>query len=457
MDLSDSNLSDMKLVDKLSKNLSNLNVLNLKNRNLLGQFLDNLLNSDNLLWLSWSDDKGLWSNLGVSDVSDDLSDNLSDDGDLLLDDSDLLLKDGDLLLEDWLLWSWSLLNLGSDDVDLLSDNSNLLSQFNDLLNRLNNSLLEFLDLSNFLLWMETRQSWSSEKGQLSLDETERSVARFKGFLGRGGRTVHSVTDMLDGGGLFHDFVDLSLFFFRMSTSEDWFHNLISLDSDVMKFSGLLLDDLSDDSDSLNKFLNSLLENGNLLDSGLFDGRSWSLSNNSLEMSDLSSDNSDLLNNLSDDSLLGNNNLLDGLDGLLLGWSKDGDWLSSDDVDLLLDLSDGLSDVDNLGGQILDNLSVLDDLLLDNRLLGWLSLSLSDKSLDSSLDDNSLGNKFVDSGGQFLDNLSEFNNLLLNRFWSEAHLSWSLELLTVMNDRLISVVTSRFLTVNQINLRLKGSE
>lgn len=208
--------------------------------NLLDEFLNGLLHSDNLLLEGWS--LRSWSSVDLS----------LDDNNLLLDDVDLLNDLINLLLEDvhsllffwvsswgifWLLWkSWSSV---SDSMDGLLDVSDLLS---DLLNSLleNDNLLS----DDRLLW-----SWGSWKSSLQLLDVS-----------------------LDDSNLLNKFGNLlvedsnNLLFNRRQRSdvlsEDWFRESNMMNSSVN------LGNL------LNQFLDSLSKNSDLL---LDDWSLWSWS------------------------------------------------------------------------------------------------------------------------------------------------------------------------------------
>lgn len=451
MDLSDIDLSDVNLVDQSVDLSVDGDLLLLVNNNLLVKLSDNLLNECDSAWFSWSDIDLLRSLGDMSDLSNDGVDNLSNVNDLLVNNNDLLLEDVNLLDEYWSLF-WLLLNLNVESVDLLLDDSQLSNQMYNLLDVSDNSLLVLLVNNSLWRRMETSEVWSSESVQLGLDESVWLVTGFS-FV-ESGNLFTFIVDLLT----FADQVlDLSLVFDGMSTGIDWLEKLMLLVSDTMDDSLLLSDVLLDNSDLLNKNSNLLLENINSLDiSGLLSDVG-SLADKMSDVGDLSSNVSDLLN-----ILLNNNSLLDDglvdlgdLGSFLLG--EDRDWLSSDDSNLMVNLSNSSSDINNLLGNSLQNLSVLLDLLDKNNSLSWLSDDLSSDSSDCSSDDNSLGDKFVNSNSEGLDDLSEFDNLLLNWLWSQTHLAWGLKFLTVMSDSTASGVAFTFLAGQHVNLVLDAGE
>jgi len=428
VDSSNGDLSSVNLVNKLSDLFDDLDLLSVKYDSLLGQFSDNLIDEFDLGRLGWGNINLLWSNSNMSNLSDNLLDGVSDMDNLLHENDNLLVEDLDSLQVNWLL-SWGLLNQYMEMVDLLMEDVNLVNQMNNLLDLLENNLLVSLVDNSLWSWMETGEIRSSIRVQSLLDESVWLIAGFSGI--ESGDLFAFSVDLIS---FRNKIFNLMLVFSGVTTGVDWLEERVLQIGNVVDNLSLLDDELSNDLDLVNKNMNLLFENINLLDIDSLFGNVNSLLNQGMEVNDSSLVDMNLSNKLLDDSSLLNDDLLNlgDLDGFLL--RVDRNCSSLDDNNLMVNLSDGVSNLDDLLSQFLDNKGVLVDLLDKNNSLGWLSNNLSTDSSDSSSDDNSLGNKFLNSDCQFLNNLSEFNNLNLDWLWSQTHLVWSFKFVTVTDNR-----------------------
>lgn len=281
-------------------------------------------------------------------------------------------------------------------------------QVNNLLNVLNDSLSVLLVDNSLWSWVDTNKAWSSESVELSLNKLIRLITGFSGA-----ESFDLVAILLNSFSFFHQFFDVLLVFFGVSTGIDRFKERVLLVGNVSDDSLLGSDELLDYSYLVDKNLNLLLENINLLDVFSLLGYISSLLDDMNEVNNLSSDDSDSLDVSLDDSLLLDDNSLDLVDLGSFFLIEECNLSLLDDVDLSVNLLDGLSDINDLLGQTLKNNSVFLDLLDNNSLLGWLSNQSSSESSNSSSDDNSLSNQFVDSNIKFLNDLSEFDDLFLD--------------------------------------------
>jgi len=178
VDSSDSNLSDVNLVDKLVDLSSDRDLFLLENNDLVDQMVDELLDDLNLLDVHLGDVNLLeLDDSDLSDLSDDLVDDSSDVDDLLSDDNNLLLEDVDLLNVDDLL-GWVSLDENGEVVDLLLDDSQLVDQVDDLLDVNNDDLLELLVNDSLVGGVDTGEVWSSVAVKLALDESVWLVTGF---------------------------------------------------------------------------------------------------------------------------------------------------------------------------------------------------------------------------------------------------------------------------------------
>lgn len=392
----------------------------LEDINLLGELLDELLNSLDLLGAWLGDSDSLVDSGDLVDLDDIDVDDLLDVGDLSLEDGDLLSEDIDLLDEDWGLLRL-LLDVLSDDGDLLVDVDDLSGDIDNLGDVLNDDLSGGGVLLLDWLWLEARVVGLLDGVQLALDDLDGSLALFPNSAG------------LDLGAHLVDLGDVALengdglsVLLVLSASEDGDEELGLSDLDLSNDLLLGLDEGSVDLDLVDDLGDLLLEDGDLLgDLGLL-GLLGDILDLLGELDDLSSDDDDLLDELSDDDLSLDDDLLDLSDLGLLLLGEDWDWGSSDLGDLLSNVGDSLSNLGDLDVEDLEGLSVLGDLWLDFLLLGWGDDDLLGESSDSSSDDGLLDDQLVDSDVELLDNGSVLDELLLDWSWSQTGLAWSLE-------------------------------
>lgn len=333
VDLVDSDLSDMDLVDQLFDLSSDDDLLLLEDGDVLLVDLDDLSEQDDLLWKWLGDDDTDWwlgNHVALSNI--DL-DHLSDLNNLFLNDCDLFLQFDDLWLDFiGLFWVCDDNLLEFDDLD--SDLGDLLNQGSNLQDVCNNNLSDLDELFLDRSWLDTDEVWSSERVELFLDESPWLEAFFSGIflldLGAGLLELSSLVDEL---------LDAFLIFGGVLTSEGWLEEAISLVFDDTDNFLLLLDELSDNFDLLHKDTDLFLDLGDLCDDlsllGFFSDSLDFLG----ELNQLNSENTNLLDNLLDEDSLGDDDLLDFSDLGLFFLSEYWDLDLLDVVDLDCNLSD----------------------------------------------------------------------------------------------------------------------
>ena len=230
----------------------------------------------------------------MSNLFEDLLDNLCDlvDGDL--DVLDMLFDDNNLLSVNWNLSMRSSLNDVNVVMDLLSVDMDFLGQLVDLLDVNSDNLVELVVNNSILLWMDTNHRWSGELSNSRFADTDWSVTLFLNFIVGSVMGLKLVANMIESVNLGNKVGDFGFFLVGVLTSEHWFQNSVMLDSDLMELDGSDMDDMSDLLNSLDQFMDCLFQNNDLLlvDSDLVD----ILANmdNSSDSVNLSSVDSDLL-------------------------------------------------------------------------------------------------------------------------------------------------------------------
>ena len=415
----------------------------------LGDVLRSWLDDNNSVWL-----------LDVVDNNLNLLDLLNQ----FLDD---LVNSNNLSVVNWLLWSWGLVELNLEDLNLLLVNVNLLGEFLDLSDQLNNSLLLFwLEWSwlRLWLWFWDWVTWVNDVMDSSLDnlnllgELSDDLLQDNDLLlddrslwlrGLGVLDLKDVNLLLDDLDLLNELNDLLLVNLNNLLDrlrELWLGWLRWVESDLSDGSldvnnllVVLLDDLLE-------LLDGLLNDDDLL-RGL-DNLKLLLQDNDLvvDLLNLLNENVNLLGQLVNELVLSW-----GKWSLLIMWSF---WFWLEWVNWFLvswdqwswsgQLLNNLLDINNLLVNLLDGVLKNDDLSLDNRLL-WLRGLLEDdlQVMDLLLDDGNLVDQFSDLL------LEDSNNLLLRldqRSWLWLEWLW----LLVNNDGSSDLLNSLLVDVDLVD-------